>query len=123
TLIDALRTAGFTITEAWPLDTEMRQRAVGQGTASLASSIFLVARKRAHEAGVGSEAAVLAELDVIVEERLARLQRFGVTGSDLIIATVGAGLRAFTRFEVVEQENGEPLPAERFLTIVQNRVL
>ena len=27
TLVDALRTAGFTITEAWPLDTEMPERA------------------------------------------------------------------------------------------------
>ena len=26
TLVDALRTAGFTITEAWPLDTEMPER-------------------------------------------------------------------------------------------------
>ena len=32
TLVDALRTAGFTITEAWPLDTEMPERSVGQGT-------------------------------------------------------------------------------------------
>ena len=56
TLVEALRTAGFTITEAWPLDTEMPERSVGQGTASLASSIFLVARRRDVDAGVGSEA-------------------------------------------------------------------
>ena len=31
TLVDALRTAGFTITEAWPLDTEMPERSVGPG--------------------------------------------------------------------------------------------
>jgi putative DNA methylase len=123
TLVDALRTAGFTITEAWPLDTEMQERSLGQGTASLASSIFLVARKRAANAGVGSEADVMAELDGIIAERLERLQLLGVTGSDLVIATVGAGLRALTRFERVEQDNGEQLPAERFLTVVQARVL
>src|SRR5262249_55551621 len=61
-LVEALRSARFTITEAWPLDTEMPARSVGQGTASLASSIFLVARKRADGAGVGSETAVLAQL-------------------------------------------------------------
>ena len=123
TLVEALRTAGFTITEAWPLDTEMANRSVGQGTASLASSIFLVARKRSLKAGVGSEADVMAELDKIIGERLGRLQQFGVTGSDLVIATVGAGLRALTSYERVEQDNGEPLPAERFLTMVQTRVL
>jgi putative DNA methylase len=123
TLVDALRTAGFTITEAWPLDTEMPQRSMGQGTASLASSIFLVARKRDEQARVGIEADIMPELDQIIGERLKRLQEVGVTGSDLVIATVGAGLRAFTRYEKVEQDNGEPLPAERFLTLVQGRVL
>ena len=123
TLVDALRAAGFTITEAWPLDTEMPERSVGQGTASLASSIFLVARKRDVDAGVGSESAVMAELDKIIAERLDRLQQLGVTGADLVIATVGAGLRALTRYERVEQDNGELLPAERFLAVVQGRVL
>ncbi|MGO8919154.1 MAG: DUF1156 domain-containing protein [Stellaceae bacterium] len=123
TLVDALRAAGFTITEAWPLDTEMPERSVGQGTASLASSIFLVARKRDVNAGVGSEADVMVELDRIIAERLERLQQSGVSGSDLVIATVGAGLHALTRYVRVEQDNGEPLPAERFLTVVQGRVL
>jgi putative DNA methylase len=123
TLVEALRMAGFTITEAWPLDTEMPERSVGQGTASLASSIFLVARKRAADAAIGSEADVMAELDGIIAERLERLQQLGVSGSDLVIATVGAGLRALTRYARVEQDNGEPLPAERFLAVVQGRVL
>ncbi|MDA8047537.1 MAG: DUF1156 domain-containing protein [Actinomycetota bacterium] len=123
TLVDALRTAGFVITEAWPLDTEMPQRSVGQGTASLASSIFLVARKRDTSAGIGSESAVLAELEGIISERLDRLTRAGVTGSDLVIACAGAGLRPFTRYQRVEQDNGEPLPAESFLQMVQSRVL
>jgi putative DNA methylase len=123
TLVEALRTAGFTLTEAWPLDTEMPERAGGQNTAALASSIFLVAKKRKERAGVGSEADVMAELDKIISERLERLQQLGVTGADLVIATVGAGLRALTTYERVEQDNGEPLPAERFLALVQGRVL
>ena len=46
TLVDAMRRAGFTVTEAWPLDTEMGARLLAMDTATLASSIFLVARKR-----------------------------------------------------------------------------
>ena len=123
TLVEALRAAGFTITEAWPLDTEMPERSRGQNSAALASSIFLVARRRDVDAGVGTEADVMAELDKIIAERLGRLQQLGVTGADLVIATVGAGLRALTRYERVEQDNGELLPAERFLAVVQGRVL
>jgi len=122
-LIDSLRRSGFMITEAWPLDTEMRERARGQGSAALASSIFLVARKRHPDAGVGSESEVLSLLDKIVDERLTRLEQVGVTGADLVIATVGAGLHALTRYERVEQDNGDELPAERFLDTVQTRVL
>lgn len=122
TLVDSLRTAGFVITEAWPVDTEMTT-ALKADKAALASSIFLVARKREVDAGVGSQSAVMAELDGIIAERLSRLSSVGVTGSDLVIACVGAGLRPFTRFERVEQDNGEPLPAESFIQIVQTRVL
>jgi putative DNA methylase len=40
-----------------------------------------------------------------------------------VIACVGAGLRAFTRFARVEYANGEEVPAERFLTEVETVVL
>lgn len=121
-LVEALRRAGFTITEAWPLDTEMPERSIGQGTASLASSIFLVARRR-EGGGVGEHSEVVADLDAIITERLDRLTEAGVAGSDLVIAAIGAGLRAFTRYERVELPNGEEVPADSFLEEVQARVL
>src|SRR5208283_3999207 len=54
TLVDALRKARFTVTEAWPLDTEKPGRLVAQDTAALASSIFLIAKKRSQDAGIGN---------------------------------------------------------------------
>jgi putative DNA methylase len=121
-LVEALRRAGFTVTEAWPLDTEMPERSIGRGTASLASSIFLVARRREGEE-VGDHGAVMRELDSIIGERLDRLTDAGVSGSDLIIATIGAGLRPFTEYERVQLANGEEVPAKDFLDEVQSRVL
>jgi putative DNA methylase len=121
-LIEALRHARFLITEAWPLDTENPERSVGQGTASLASSVFLVARRRERD-DVGQYADVQRELDTVIEERLERLSEAGVSGSDLVIATIGAGLRPFTRYAAVELPNGEVIPAARFLEEVQARVL
>lgn len=121
-LVEALRQARFTITEAWPLDTEMPERSIGQGTASLASSIFLVARRRDDDR-TGAFHDVVAELGGVIDERLARLTDAGVTGSDLVIATIGAGLRPFTRYAIVELPSGEPVAAETFLEEVQTRVL
>jgi putative DNA methylase len=123
TLVDALRQACFTVTEAWPLDTEMKVRLRGMESAALASSIFLVARKREGAAKGNYEAAVRPELEMIVRERVATLWDAGVSGADLVIACVGAGLRAFTRFARVEYANGDEVPAARFLTEVETVVL
>jgi adenine-specific DNA methylase len=123
TLVDALRRSGFTVSEAWPLDTEKPGRLRAQESSALASSIFLVARKR-NGAGTGSyEEDVRPELAQIVHERVETLWDMGITGADLVIAAVGAGLRAFTRFARVEYANGEEVPAERFLTEVETVVL
>jgi len=123
TLVNALRRAKFTVTEAWPLDTEKPGRVRAQDSAALASSIFLVARKREGAATGSYEDEVRPELERIVRERVSALWAEGILGADLIIAAVGAGLRAFTRFERVEYASGEEVPAERFLAEVEGVVL
>lgn len=123
TLIDSLRRAGFAITEAWPLDTERSNRLRAQSSAALASSIFLVARKRTG-AGVGDYATeVRPLLTEITRNRVATLIKEGVSGADLIIACIGAGLRAYTQYDSVELPNGEELDASSFLDEVQKEVL
>jgi putative DNA methylase len=93
-------------------------------SAALASSIFLVARKRAVLTTTGNyEAEVVPELGGIVRERVETLWEMGVSGADLVIACVGAGLRAFTKYARVEYGNGEEVPAERFLAEVETVVL
>jgi putative DNA methylase len=123
TLVEALRTAGFQVLEAWPLDTEMKSRLRGRDSSALASSIFLVARKRESELIGRYEHQVRPDLEKIVNERSATLWDLGVSGADLVIACVGAGLRAFTAYPSVEYANGEQIPAKRFLTEVETVVL
>jgi putative DNA methylase len=122
TLVDALRKAGFVVTEAWPLDTEKPGRLRAQDSAALASSISLVARKR-YDVRSGNYEEIMPELEHIVDERVETLWAMGVSGADLVIACVGAGLRAFTQFARVEYANGEEMPAERFLAEVETVVL
>ncbi len=122
TLVDALRKAKFIITEAWPLDTE-QQGGLRSLRASLASSIFLVARKRINSE-IGDYAMdVKPQLAEIIKERVKTLIEEGVTGADLIIACIGAGLKAYTQFDRVELPNGDELDAQTFLDEVQKTVL
>jgi putative DNA methylase len=123
TLVEALRRAGYEVTEAWPMQMETKARVAHIGDAALRSNIFLVARKRDGALRGLYEEEVRPELEAIVRERVATLWAQGISGADLVIACVGAGLRAFTRFARVEYANGEEVPAERFLTEVETVVL
>ncbi|HYU74956.1 MAG TPA: hypothetical protein VEL31_19995, partial [Ktedonobacteraceae bacterium] len=122
TLIEALRHARFVITEAWPLDTELKNRTAAHGTASLASSIFLIARRRENEETGDYVSQVRPQLASIIGERLDTLIGAGVTGADLVIATLGAGLRAYTQFARVEMPNGDEMDAATYLGEVEREV-
>ena len=78
TLVDALRKANFIVTEAWPLETEKPGRLRAHESAALASSIFLVARKRQGSAVGSYEEQVRTELERIVRERVDVLWTEGI---------------------------------------------
>jgi len=122
TLVRALRRAGFIVTEAWPVDTERKARVRATGTASLASSIFLVARRREGDFVGDYVQDVRPQLTEIVRERVETLMAEGIGGADLVIAAVGAGLRAYTQYAHVELASGEELDASAYLEEVQREV-
>ena len=125
TLIRALVDAGLTVTEAWPVQTESRGRVNALGAAALSDSIFFVARRREDTATGRYETDVQPKLHAIARERVTTLWAGGkgIGGADLLMAAVGAGLRAYTRFVSVEYANGDPVPAERYLREVEGVVL
>ncbi len=125
TLIRALVGAGMTVTEAWPVQTESRGRVNARGAAALSDSIFFVARRR-EQAIVGQyESEVEPQLRRIARERVRTLWNGGkgIGGADLLMAAVGAGLRAYTRFARVDYANGETVSAEQYLRDVEGVVL
>ena len=122
TLIEAVRRAGFVVVEAWPLDTEMPTRGRAQSSAALASSIFLVARPRLEQRTGDWAHEVRPELQEIVSKRVGELAELGITGTDLVIAAIGAGMRAYTRYGRVEKPNGEELDPDEYLDEVEREV-
>ncbi|MCS7158688.1 MAG: hypothetical protein N0A16_13325 [Blastocatellia bacterium] len=76
-VINALLEAGLYMTASWPIHTEMQARLNAQETASLASSIYMVCRKRA-SATVGEYGRVRREIEERVRQKLTQ---FGMKAS------------------------------------------
>ena len=125
TLVNALRDAGFEVTEAWPIETETKSRAAHQGDAALRSSIFIVARPRLVAETGRYEDDVAPMLREVASERVRSLWNngSGLGGADLLMASVGAGLRPYTRFRRVEYANGDEMTPEVFLREIEGVVL
>jgi putative DNA methylase len=124
-LIKALVPAGLMVTEAWPIQTESAGRMNTLKAAALSDSIFFVARRRESSKTGEYETEVRPELEQIARERVATLWQDGkgIGGADLLMAAVGAGLRAYTQFARVERANGEEVTAEEYLREVEGVVL
>jgi putative DNA methylase len=121
TVLGALTEAGLRTTMAWPIHTEMQARLRAQETASLASSIYLICRKRQGAAtGYWSEAR--RETRELVERRLQRFWDAGIRGADMFISAIGAGMEVFTRYARVEKASGDPVSMGEFLQEVRQVV-
>lgn len=124
TLVDALRRATCSVTEAWPLRTESDARLNARNTAALATSIFLAARKRIAITSCDDyDDELLPQVRTVVDERVRSLWEAGLTGADLVIALIGAALGPFTQYAKVRRANGAEVKTEEFLDEAQRMAL
>jgi putative DNA methylase len=121
TVLGALTEAGLRTTMAWPIHTEMQARLLAQESAALASSIYIVCRKR-QGAATGYWSEVRCETRELVERRLQQFWDAGVRGADMFISAIGAGMEVFTRYARVEQVSGDPVSMGEFLQEVRQVV-
>ena len=121
TLVTAMIEAGFTVTASWPIDTEM-QAGVRSQVASLASSIWLVCRKRPAHAGVGRYRAVRQAMQERITERLRYFWDVGISGPDFVWAAVGPALESYSAYDEVRRLDGSPFTVSEFLCEVRRMV-
>jgi putative DNA methylase len=121
TVLGALTEAGLRTTMAWPIHTEMQARLRAQESAALASSIYMVCRKR-QGAATGYRSEVRCETRELVERRLQQFWDAGIRGADMFISAIGAGMEVFTRYARVEKVWGDPVSMGEFLQEVRQVV-
>lgn len=122
TVIGALLEAGLYLTASWPIHTEMQARLNAQETASLASSIYMVCRKRPADAPVGEYPAVRREIEERIRQKLSQFWEEGIRGADFFMSAIGPAVEAFGRYNRVERISGEPVTVAELLEYVRRVV-
>jgi putative DNA methylase len=121
TVINALLEAGLYMTASWPIHTEMQARLRAQESAALASSIYMVCRKRT-TSEVGEYPTVRKEIEARVRQKLTQFWAEGIRGADFFMSAIGPAVEAFGKYARVEKLSGEPVTVEELLEYVRQVV-
>jgi hypothetical protein len=124
-LVAALIRAGAVVSGSWPIVTEMRGGVRNFGRASLASSVWLLAKKRPEDAGPGWDNKVLEEMRANIYTQLRDFWDAGIRGPDFVWAATGPALEAYSKHPVVKKANdpGQLMEVSEFLRQVRRIVV
>jgi adenine-specific DNA methylase len=117
-VINAILNAGLYMTASWPIHTEMQARLRAQESAALASSIYMVCRKRT-ASEVGEYPKVRKEIDARVRQKLAQFWEEGIRGADFFMSAIGPAVEAFGKYARVEKLSGERVSVAELLEYVR----
>ena len=105
TLAAALIKSGFIVDSSWPIQTERPARTIALATAALASSVWLVCKKRSQAARPGWDNNVLQEMRANIAVRLRDYWDAGIRGADFVWAATGPALEIYSKHPVVRKAN------------------
>ena len=105
TLVSAIIRAGFTVDGSWPIQTERAARVRSLGSAALASSVWLVCKKRLATAKPGWDNNVLEEMRANIAVKLREFWDAGIRGPDFVWAATGPAMEAYSKHPVVRKAN------------------
>ncbi len=104
-VIKALLDADLYLTASLPIHTEMEARLRAHESAALASSVYMVCRKRV-DAGVGDYRSVIREMEEQIPKSLERFWDAGISGADFWQSAIGPAVAIFGRYKKVVKQDG-----------------
>ena len=120
-VINALLNSGLYMTASWPINTEMQARLRAKESAALASSIYMVCRKR-KEGKTAYFNEIKAGIEKRIHEKLDQFWEEGIGGSDFFISAIGPAVEVFGKYERVEKLSGEQVTVAELLEYVRRVV-
>ena len=122
TLVNAMVASGLVVTASWPIDTERQGKVGALGTASLATSLWFVCRKRPANAGAGHFGKVRRDMQERLTERLRDFWDADIRGPDFVWAAIGPALESYSSYTEVRRMDGTPFTVSEFLKEVRRMV-
>lgn len=122
TLAKAMIQAGLVVTASWPIDTELGNRTRGMNSAALATSLWLVCRKRPANAKAGHYGKVRRDMQERLTERLRDFWDANIRGPDFVWAAIGPALESYSSYTEVRRMDGTPFTVSEFLKEVRRMV-
>ena len=125
TIVSSLIRSGFVVDSSWPIQTEMVNRTRARNSSALASSVWLVAKKRPSDARPGWDNQVLEEMRRNIKLQLREFWDAGIRGPDFVWAATGPALEAYSKHPVVRKANepGQVMAVSEFLSHVRRIVV
>lgn len=125
TLVAAIIRAGFTVDGSWPIQTERAARVRSLSSAALASSVWLVCKKRVPAARPGWDRDVLRDMQANIYGQLRNFWDAGIRGPDFVWAATGPAMEAYSKHPIVKKADtpGELMSVSEFLRAVRRIVV
>ena len=116
--LEAVISAGFSITGTWPVRTEQAHGLRVIDTNALASSIVLVCRKRPAQSPSATRRELIAALRAELPSALAHLRVGNIAPVDLAQAAIGPGMAVYTRYARVLDAAGNRVSVGAALALI-----
>jgi adenine-specific DNA methylase len=113
-IISALLNADLYLTASLPIHTEMEARLRQQNSAALASSVYMVCRKRVEEK-IGEYRLVIREMEEKIPQSLERFWDAGISGPDFWQSAIGPAVAIFGRYKKVVKQDGTEVSVKALL--------
>jgi len=121
TIINSLLKSGLVLTASWPIHTEMKERLRAMESAALASSVYMVCRKRTKEK-IAYFNEIKGEIDQRIKEKLTQFWEQGISGADFFVSAIGPSVEVFGKYLKVEKLSGEEVSVQELLEYVRKIV-
>lgn len=121
TIISSLLKSGLVLTASWPIHTERTARLRARESAALASSVYMVCRKRSEEK-VAYFNEIREAIDQRVKEKLEQFWKQGISGADFFVSAIGPAVEVFGQYSKVEKLSGEEVSVKELLEYVRKVV-